>query len=233
MESIIGVLSMPLSHPSPQTALVKDDHYLGLPLSPQPGTFHQERLESALNTIFSALEDHQKVLLVALQLRIVQAPPLISDQFMDGLMVRFLRHLKGMMLAAQQKLSATQQFRQKACIDYIWMHYTDTDHIPAYAAVLLINKDGYVGHGQRGNDKDTLVFRIQRAWLSALQAPTYLADKAVRIRPVSFQIIGNAPEDIAKAFQIASYCCQGSDKDYGIGSIPFGCSRPSKSAAYR
>lgn len=224
---------MPLSNPSLQPVLVTDDHYLGLPLNPKSGTFHQGRLESALNTLHGTFEDHDKVMLVAVQLSVIQPPPMTGDQFLNGPIARFLRHLKSMMLSAQQKLSAKQLFQQPANIDFIWMHYSNPENIPAYAVVLLINRDGYVGHSPWGKDQDTLTYRIQRAWLSALHAPAYLADKAVIFKPPSFQILGYSPENMATVFQIASYCCQATDLDYGLGSNTFGCSRPSNNAAYR
>ena len=167
-----------------------------------------------------------------MQLRVIQTPPMPGDPFCHGPMTRFLKHLQNLLLWSQQKLSPRQPLKKPANFDYVWMQYSDMDRIPAYAVMLLVNKEGYVGHCPWGKDPDTLVYRIRHAWLTALQAPACLADKAVIIQQNNFRIMNSSPDHITEAFRIASYCCQATDEDYGVGHIPFGCSRPSKNATY-
>ncbi|GFK34073.1 inovirus Gp2 family protein [Vibrio cholerae] len=206
---------------------IKRHTYQGMPLClgerNQPIEMRTLYLDKIIRVIENAIDQYPRTLMLRVELRFPQE--ILYDG--EGVIKRFIESLRSQVDADIKRKRKHGKKTPNCSIRYVWAKERDTSINHHYHVGLFFNKDVYYWPGKFDNESN-LVYKIKRAWCSALNFDMDEGDGLVEF-PKNYKYTldrnkKNCNEKINLVFQRLSYFAKTETKEYGDRSRSFGYS---------
>ncbi|MGR2838892.1 inovirus Gp2 family protein [Vibrio vulnificus] len=206
---------------------IKRHTYQGMPLClgerNQPIEMRTLYLDKIIRVIENAIDQYPRTLMLRVELRFPQE--ILYDG--EGVIKRFIESLRSQVDADIKRKRKHGKKTPNCSIRYVWAKERDTSINHHYHVGLFFNKDVYYWPGKFDNESN-LVYKIKRAWCSALNFDMDEGDGLVEFpKNYKYTLDGNKKncnEKINLVFQRLSYFAKTETKEYGDRSRSFGYS---------
>ncbi|WP_339750787.1 inovirus Gp2 family protein [uncultured Marinobacter sp.] len=200
-------------------------YYRGMKLNEGNGPFIYNYLRRIDETILGALNDHAKIMVVRVELRLPDHFNWEHDPSRRPLFSRFISSLKARIEAKRAQTIRNGKRFHSTKVHYVWTReFRQDEKKPHYHCALFFNKQTFLALGEFNPTARSLYGMISNAWASALRMDKHLADGLVSIpdNPI-YRIRKGEPYD--DLFYRISYFAKLATKLFGRASHNFGSSR--------
>lgn len=211
-----------------------------------------EHLDSCLDVINDALENHPRTLAIRVDLRL----PGWMDQLPDNAISRFIETFKDKIRRDRRRAAQEQRYPKPCNVRYIWVRERSTTLNDHFHVLLLLNKDAYPSLGRFNSKQPNIANRIKESWALALNIDVDNLSGGVLFPPNAEYVVKSSkvPDDRLRKlvesdawrrmkqddryakladfcdtyeglFYRVSYFCKANTKVFGRGLRSFGCSR--------
>ncbi|AKB05338.1 inovirus Gp2 family protein [Vibrio cholerae] len=146
---------------------IKSHTYQGMPLClgerKQPIEMRILYLDKIIRVVENAIDQYPRALMLRVELRFPQE--ILYDG--EGVIKRFIESLRSQVDADIKRKRKNGKKTPNCSIRYVWAKERDTSINHHYHVGLFFNKDVYYWPGKFDNESN-LVYKIKRAWCSAL-----------------------------------------------------------------
>ena len=226
MQLKLGVFNMLRHHQNSNLIIHNEPSYHGLPIQVEKGPFILQYLERLDRTIGQALEQHARVFVFRVDLRLSAVLEQYGGEYTNQVFERFIASFKAKIKHNRDKARKENKYAHDSSVRYVWAREVGQHGKPHYHVAIFLNYDAFNALGKYESGRDNMFNRLQEAWASALALPVDAVRGLVEVpRNATYSLRRDDPQGQKDFFYRASYLCKAATKVYGSGQHGFGSSR--------
>lgn len=202
--------------------------FKGFPVQTARGPLIEGYLKALHGVFVRAIESHQRLFMVRIDLRYSLRFDLAPDADTNGPVIRFIHSLTSQLNHKENKRRKQGLKVNRHDMRCAWAREIGEESgVPHYHMVLIFNGSAYRSLGNYSDPEAPGLYQLMhRAWARATGVPEDLAGGLVSLPSNGHWYVKRSEQDFVKdAFHASSYLCKAATKRFELGVHCFGCSR--------